>query len=65
MSLYETIRLDKHINGVTELVLCRPEKLNALSEKWFEEMNQAQKELADDEQTRVGFSNKIPPTYFG
>ena len=50
---YECIIIERNKNGVTRLVLNRPEKHNSLSGKLIEELSAASVELAEDRQTRV------------
>ncbi|WP_199435425.1 enoyl-CoA hydratase-related protein [Qaidamihabitans albus] len=49
MTLIEVVRSD---NGVTELVLNRPEKLNAFNAEMLDEFSRAVERIADDDTTR-------------
>lgn len=46
------IELKRHHNGVTELILNRPEKLNAFNAEMLEEFSRAVAQLAEDDATR-------------
>ena len=49
---FQTIILEKH-EHIARLTLNRPERLNALNEQMFGELNQALEEVADDSNIRV------------
>lgn len=49
---YQTILLDKD-SHIARLTLNRPERLNALNEQMFMELNQALEEVAGDPEVRV------------
>ena len=49
---FETILLDK-ADHIARLTLNRPERLNALNEQMFKELNQALADVAEDPNIRV------------
>lgn len=49
---YTEIRIERH-DGVAEVILDRPEKLNAMAPKFFDEIRRAFEEIDGDDSTRV------------
>ena len=49
----ETLRIDRRGNGTAVLEMNRPDKLNAMSQRFFTELPQAMRELDDDPDVRV------------
>eukprot|EP01132_Coremiostelium_polycephalum_P001441 gene1441-1816_t len=50
---YQHVRLDKNENGVAELVLCRPQKLNTMTDQFFNEFVSIFDEIQSDSSIRV------------